>query len=30
MLDTTGLYSFDFALPPGSIFDLWVDDISFY
>ena len=29
-LDTTRLYSVDFLFPLGSVFDFWVDDISFY
>ncbi|MEI9941113.1 MAG: hypothetical protein WDO69_28175 [Pseudomonadota bacterium] len=29
-VDTTRLYSIDFLLPVGSVFDFWVDDISFY
>jgi hypothetical protein len=29
-VDTTGIYSLDFSFPTGSIFDLWVDDLSFY
>jgi hypothetical protein len=29
-VDTASLYSVDFAFPNGSVFDLWVDDISFY
>jgi hypothetical protein len=29
-LDTTSLYSIDFNFPLSSVFDFWVDDISFY
>jgi hypothetical protein len=29
-LDTTRLYSVDFLFPVGSVYDFWVDDISFY
>jgi hypothetical protein len=29
-VDTTALYTIDFNLPTGQVFDLWVDDISFY
>ena len=29
-VDTTSLYSIDFLFPVGSVFDFWVDDISFY
>jgi hypothetical protein len=29
-VDTAHLYSIDFLLPLGSVFDLWIDDISFY
>jgi hypothetical protein len=29
-LDTTTLYTIEFALGPGAIFDFWIDDISFF
>jgi hypothetical protein len=29
-VDTADLYSIDFLFPVGSVFDFWVDDISFY
>jgi Carbohydrate binding domain (family 11) len=29
-LDTTSIYSIDFNFPTGRVFDLWIDDISFY
>ena len=29
-IDTTTLYTVEFAFDGGAIFDFWVDDISFY
>ncbi|MEI9953501.1 MAG: hypothetical protein WDO74_32105 [Pseudomonadota bacterium] len=29
-LDTTRIYSVDFLFPLGSVYDFWVDDVSFY
>jgi hypothetical protein len=29
-LDTTSVYTLEFNLPRTSVFDLWIDDISFY
>jgi hypothetical protein len=29
-VDTSNLYTVQFSLQPGTIFDLWIDDISFY
>ena len=29
-VDTSNLYTIQFSLQPGTIFDLWIDDVSFY
>jgi hypothetical protein len=29
-LDAAGLYTLTFSFPPATVFDFWVDDLTFY